>query len=382
MKCLISTTLAFVLGHAVYTGSTTASESEVKVEKVFEVWRGRQDRLHSARFEIAETTVNIAGTLPGKSTSFQHGLIDPKSKSGASLSGPAEDSQYQAKRTVSFEQNRMRHSVEGIQWVPGVEEYLPRQYVRVFDGSVEKAFYGKAGDKVFPLGYVDEKTKVNSDADSRYLHPLLMNYRPFHPTMGRFPLEGWSVVGNGIVGNRNCAILELKSSTWKQQCWVDVEREYILLRYCTKSKSNQDVFQLDISYKPDVVHGWVPINWKAVSCYPESSAISESYTAVVDKYEINIPIELQDFQFEFPPGTLVRHYQKENMYIETGDSPRIITDEEMARHPSYDEILTSPSGMAGLNAGTWQKSVYWIGAALVVGIALYLLRRKIIYRAS
>src|SRR6266851_348994 len=187
----IVTLLALVCFPIAFSSVSTQEKAAVSVEEIFKAWQDRQDHIQRGRFVFTELNTTMARTKPGKATSFAARLLEPGATFTPTL-GPAEDTTCKLKSTLSFDGEKMRYAVEGPQWEAAKEEFLDRLTLTVFNGRVEKSFYGPSDKSVFPGGFVDREAKKNSNADVCYLHAIFMTFRPFHPTLGRFSKEGWA----------------------------------------------------------------------------------------------------------------------------------------------------------------------------------------------
>jgi hypothetical protein len=107
----------------------------------------------------------------------------------------------------------------------------------------------------------------------------------------------------------------------------------------------------------------------------------------VERYETDIKVSDQDFDIEFPAGTLVmderpqpgigRTGTLDYLVMPSGDK-RIITWDE--RHATYKELQETPSGMAGLKRRNHQGLSWFLVANVVLLAALLILvliRRRV-----
>lgn len=359
-------------------GKLTAQEEKDAVEKVIQAWRNRQERTRSGHFIMEESRTFAEGTLTSKANSFRSRLLEPGIQAEA-RNGPFRDTTVEVQSILSFEGDRMRYTIKGSQWAPEREEFLESTYLSVFDGSVGKTFYSDSdGGKLFPLGFIDAKTDKNPDAQTCYLYAIFMNYRPFHPAMGQFSSQGWTMAGKGVVDGKDCLIVENVGNSWTKSCWVDPARDYIILRYTNRTtRGSKDVSKLNISYLNDKNNGCIPSLWKAVLLFPERGTLNEGSTVSVSSYTINPSFEPSEFQFDFPVGTFVRHFQEKDQYlVDKNGGKRIVTQEELNRNVTYAQLRDTPSGMAGLAPSRrWSWPVLLIAGSLL-GIFLSALWRR------
>ncbi len=347
-----------------------AVQNDAAVQQIMNAWKSRQQRVRSARFAIAETLTTGKGTRFGKTFPF--------SAPGGAQPLPSSDVTHELRLTLSFDGGAMHYTVDGPSWVIDEEIFLPRYYVSAFDGVASKAFYGESPGRTYPIGFVNSNNKSNQDANNYHIQAILITYRPLHDAMIGLRPEEWTLAGTkGVVKDRPCLIVEKASGPQRESYWVDPERDFSVLRFL-RTIAGSVQFRLDVSYEHDGSHGWVPSAWNAVMLYPETGRLYESAVVRVTDYHINCPIELKDLQLIFPPNTLVEDYREDTGYIVREDMrKRFITLDERARGATYDQLLGTESGMAGLPETSWLRSwkVLTVGLVLLACIVGAVLRR-------
>jgi len=236
----------------------------------------------------------------------------------------------------------------------------------------------------YPRGFIGGEKVNPDDVNDADLLPLLMTYRPFHPTMGRFKqgvfLREFTIVPEkGIVNGRPCILLREKDSQHGPKLeiaslWLDPSREYVIMRYSLAVR-NKIVLQFDFERYVDQDGEWVPTGWKQVAMR-QNGSLFYSETCKAHEHLTNVSINKGEFGLDFPLGTWVIDRRSSSSpgaateYIIRDDGKhRPITDSD--RGATYEQLLTTEPGMALRASRTWGTGRVWLFAALLlVGILL------------
>jgi hypothetical protein len=106
--------------------------------------------------------------------------------------------------------------------------------------------------------------------------------------------------------------------------------------------------QLDVQYEQGDHQMWRPIGWRLVSysAKGELSGLGAHVTeAKVTKCEINLRLDAELFQLDFPVGTWVDDKRTGKEFIVRANERREITKEE-GNEATYESLLTTETGMA------------------------------------
>ena len=129
-------------------------------------------------------------------------------------------------------------------------------------------------------------------------------YRALDP---RFAFSGRSLrlsPNAEMIGSVTCKIIYFDEGGVRHSIWTDPARDFVPMRFTIGSPLTGEVTtRTDITYRLDPSHGWTPTNWRTVQ--NAAGNLRRSVVARVIKSAINIEIPRQDFQIEFPPGTVV-----------------------------------------------------------------------------
>ncbi len=204
---------------------------------------------------------------------------------------------------LSIDGEMMRHSLEG-DHPHRTEGLVRREYLSVYDGQTSKTYRAPAKTRPHPQGAILDERR-NTDVNSVEVEAILMNYRVLHDRMSpaRPSDLPMAVRDEAVVeiNGHNCRLL----SAGQRHFWVDVDRDWLIVRFDVMFSQNETTQRrLDIDYREDPEHGWVPNSW-TMSRIARSGDLRWSFEATVTEYEINPQIPNTEFQFEFPKGTLV-----------------------------------------------------------------------------
>ena len=141
------------------------------------------------------------------------------------------------------------------------------------------------------------------------------------------------------VGGRICIeVAKDKAPGFSEVFWLDRERDYVVVRK-TITERGFPTWQLDVTYAPDAIVGWVPNSWDYIIRGGKANIIAQSGRSVVRRYEINPDLSDSDFDVVFPPRTRVTDLSsgKEVQYViqEGGEKGVTISGR---KHPTYEQL--------------------------------------------
>jgi hypothetical protein len=345
-----------------------AGEPEVTVAAIFARFGARQRMVETGRFEIAEEVTFPKGSMGNRM------VLSPKRNSAEPP--PLTTVTHPKTRFVSFSRDFLRYGYKGPTWSTQVQEFVEQSYTSIYNGKDSKSFFGNAYGE-HPLGFVRKKNGAHADADDLRIQAVLRHFRPLHSSMGRL-VSAESVLRAevGAIGTHKCAIVDQRAPGGKESFWVDLDRDFIILRIQREYGAGHGFEQIDVSHVLDKDHGWVPSGWRGLvkrsSDNGKSMALAESFVAKVTSYQINAELDSQEFDISFPPNTWVEDQTHEEGYIvKEGGQKRMITSEERRRNPSYQSLLKTESGRAGLPVAS--NSLFVVILSSLIGLGLIIL---------
>src|SRR5260370_823048 len=125
---------------ALASTTTRAQQGKVTIDDILEVWKERQQKVQSARFELT-----CEETIPKGRTSF----MDASRRRAAGMvpetePNPPRDYLVKGISAVTLDGVKLRYSYDHEQWDPVEKKLYPEHYVDVFDGEYFKWFQNPA----------------------------------------------------------------------------------------------------------------------------------------------------------------------------------------------------------------------------------------------
>jgi hypothetical protein len=293
------------------------ADDEVSLSTIVAAWRAREARVSSLDFSWHGPEFQAGAGNERKDFSFEHRM-----------------------RLVVDADERLRIEYEGQEWSPAKGAPVRKESIDMHAEGTRRTFFPH-GEVEFPNAHIGESDKSVVALDVRTF-PLLMNYRPFHQTLGFFDPDKLELTRErGIVDDRACLVLRHSHATagTDQTVWVDPTRSFVPLR-CWITFKGRTTFEIDITYAADEQHGWVPTSWNN-TWLDERGGIVNSKSATVDDYKLNQPVPDDIFRVEYPAGTWVHNYLTDEIYIlRAGNERRPILAGEY-NGTNYKELLRS-----------------------------------------
>ncbi len=318
-----------ILAILVSLPSTTGhvwGQQAVTLEHIEKAWKEREERIRTAHFEWTESRTYGKGTMTGMAAKAK--------RSAVPAPYPPEDVIYTLRQQVSMDERRTRYVVDGYRFSGDEGEFTPGTYWSVFDGIASGMYFGEATDRPTSntnhrLGFI---TKIDrtENIHTRALWPVLVAYRPLLVTEHLLSPGQWRLTGEeGIIEGRTCVLLRKSLRRIEAIWWLDPNRDCTVLR-CQSAVDGSVCSTLDISYKQDSVHGYVPSRWSSTDLIASNMSFDTAATGNVTMFKLNAPIDDMVFTIQFPVDTWVEDGLAGTKYIirENGEK-RTITAEEL-----------------------------------------------------
>jgi hypothetical protein len=360
--------------------STARGDEGDSIDKVFEAWKQRQGRLHSARFEWTETRFyakGSQGSMPAKLTG------PPKTTTLAPA--PSEDVTHKDTHSSLLLSGRLvRYMTDAPEWKRRDARFAPRTYTGAYNGKTNIRYYSELADGSATADDTSHRLGVMSSGERNniiralYLFPFRLHYRALDPEIGLLRAGEWRVADAGVLAGRECLVLRKKNETLGAvTCWVDPKSEYCILRYETYYPNGKVDLRVDIRYQADASHGSVPSHWVAYR-FGTQGQLHESCTGQLTKHEFNPQLSDEAFELPFPEGTEVTdEMTKTSFIVRKNRVKRLVLNEERVRGATYEQLATTETGMAALPPRSKWYLVLWINLAIVaVGSLCLIIRRR------
>lgn len=168
----------------------------------------------------------------------------------------------------------------------------------------------------------------------------------------------------------------------QEKLWIDHERDFLIISF-ESAAGGKLTRRVEISYEQDERRLWQPLAWKtavfSVACEP---VIAQQAVAKVMHSEVSLPLTTEDIAVAFPVGTIVKDSTANATWIALeNDVRRYVADEERRRGATYEELLRTTEGMAGLSdsRGIWPWLTGTAGVCAVV-VMWFVSRRRRAFR--
>ncbi len=275
----------------------------VRLETIQQVWRARQEQVHTARLSWKEQITQPCGSISAHMPRIVRHRLQLTGKEII----PPEDKTLDFSLTLELDDGKARFSYEGMEWAgDNADHYRSIKYASVFDGTECKDLYPDGlGNVSRPQGGIRAETRFR-DAQLYRLRPLLLAYRSLDPSLRPFDLQGFSACAERKnIGGRLCIELEKRVPPLDAflRLWVDPERDFVVLRHTIEENGEVRV-KMDIDYRQDVSAGWVPTHWAIVSNGPDGRIIDSTRGSMITT-EFNGKTDATLFALVFPTGTMV-----------------------------------------------------------------------------
>lgn len=351
----------------------------VTIEQISAAWREREEIFKSADVEYVKT-----GRLVRPPRRTQEPIPELDAPGGA---------EQNVRLRLVLDGELYRHEREGKQWDMNSGSFQEFEYVVLYDGADfhKYAAFPTSNEETHNVGTTiigDDARQRSANLREQHNVPLVQALRPMNPRFGciftsyRNP---WRLGDpNATLHEKPCIILENEFRDGKPaiQWWLGREPGFPLRRIKIMQGA-QPVMQIDVEYREDPSWGMLPVRWSATRYLANSGKLRESYDVDVTRIAINQPVDRSFFRADYPVGTYVREVPEkggDHRYVALeGGARREVTPDELARGVSYEELLQTKSGQAGIPAsGTGAVWLVAVGgaAALLLAAYLYLRRRS------
>ena len=205
------------------------------------------------------------------------------------------------------------------------------------------------------------------------LIPILLWCRPLNPgCAGIDPSTTRALPQRVKMSGRECIVLTRARGRVTDRWLVDSANEHNILKY---EVLHGDVAncQIDISYKLDDTGLSVPSGWKIL--WNISGGMARSSTLVNVTTWVGLEVfSPSDFELVFPYGTMVHDLNTDTKYLVVdGGKQRNVTRDEWRRGATYQQMLSTKSGLAKTTRPTnWRMWITSAAAAVLAASLIFL----------
>jgi hypothetical protein len=216
--------------------------------------------------------------------------------------------------------HRIRYEDNHPNWHLPSGNLIKRTEISLFNGSTAKIFYpnGFSGQEG-PAAGLPSTSQLPQFA-SLLLTPITFTFRALTPDFSNWLQEMKPTGVTQTINGAPCQEYVLKST---RSLWLDPAQDYVVRRLSLQKKG-QMVDQIDITYRPHEIAGWVPISWVHVQRGP-SGAVRRTTTINILEIRVNDPQPPEQFDVVFPPGTTVIDSRNVAVHGDSYDSDYVQT---------------------------------------------------------
>jgi hypothetical protein len=354
----------------VHLGVLIACADSPSVGTIVSAWKSRTQQIETASIDWTEESEILPGSRVGRNQREHDDDLRPF---------PAEPKRITVKNRLRLKGDRWSWSAEGDLWSPELEAFATAKQTWTYNGTsiLHLIDYLVPVDlsRAHDVGFVHQYRGKLTVAMFPQVTPLTNWLNPLQAGHGHFDDQEW--IPTSVVPRLTDAGTELYELVFRHRQGVVPDRLALVagsLGYPVVSYSPAARLQISTEYGFDDEWGVIPKSWSFIRLLPDKVTLGDSTTAEVTKFELNQPVEDHEFDFTIPIDTLVsdfRDKEKPVMYIiKSNGGKRVITQEELQRGATYQQLIKSQVGYAP-GTRTLYESIFWtfLGLAnlLVVG---------------
>lgn len=253
-------------------------------------------------------------------------------------------------RIVIGNAEELRYEHEGLRAVQEIAALAKNRYLRVFDGTTCKSYYGpdQTGQQRFaPLGMIHKEGMNPWDLDASKLSPLMFVYRPFSTDQREsMNFDNVASIEKASLNRESVILIYAKMKRERLMWYVRANDHFQPLRLeripGTARMKNPPRFAIDFQYTKPSAGEKVPhlSGWNFHWYDPETGKPRFSTMAKITKLTFNETPAAREFQFEFPIGTKISNRRTKEKYIlRKGGKKRMLTDDDYYNRVPYKSLL-------------------------------------------
>jgi hypothetical protein len=268
-------------------------------------------------------------------------------------------------RMIADDHGRLRLEYDEKIPSPQGDGYGAKGSLQIFDGRVSKFFQPYSPSVTYPTVTINDGQADSIVRNVRFI-PVGIVYRPIGTTNGFFDRTKLELTSKPAMADGNaCLVMKYQDDT----VWVDPAKNFIPTRYSCTSRG-VTTMSIDIKYSHDPKHGWVPTSWNYAKLSPKGETLT-SISCKAVRYKLNEDIPNDTFEIQYPPGTWVQDWTKNDTYIiREGKGPRPVLAGEFDGS-NYEQLLGSEPPSRG-----------WVTVLVIanVGILIAIIVVAVYYR--
>lgn len=286
MKCVrfcFATMIAIYLAPCLFGDDSTAG--------IELAWRGRQESIRSATFELSIETHHPKGS---QSRAFPNPQIAGKILPGSALN-------HSYRTIVLIEGANVKIDEDGYQWNSTKGEFIKAKRITTSSNKGNQQF----------LESTTGPSSGNVVPSTNYTHFLMPNYRPLvyycrplrtdSVKINQFDIADFQVDGQSLFIDRmKCTPFKSKRMS-QLKLWIDESPD----RFVVKEHLNIGHFAMTTAIKYGKIGGVVvPKEWTLQDVFSDGSNGKQT-RVVVEKFILNETLAADDFEIKYPPNTSI-----------------------------------------------------------------------------
>lgn len=327
---IVKGTLLLALPALFYATTSLAdsADPEFTIDDVANAWEARAKQVQTLRFKWHDKYRLTRGQIHDAAKD----AFDPSNPENRTV--PEKATTYEPLMSVVIDGDNIRYELKDL--TLNLEQKLvPQETIWVWTHD-EYRHLQKAGAVEYPRGHVSKSIYATwHPGDNPYLAPLLMTYRPFHPSLRlfeNFRKRFRPIAGTRVVNGLRCVVLkEIRSSHIVHFLFLDPERNFLLMKSTWEVEGVEKGRLEFLEYRQEN-ENWIPVRW--ISPQQIIGTISGCH---VDDFTLNSPIDSKEFELEFPAGTHL---------AETANPQRYLVDDQGKRQPAIKKRISTEQALA------------------------------------
>lgn len=329
--------IAIVLGFLLASITPPAFGQDVTIEQIQDEWDKRRESNQAFHFIWKGTTFHRKGSI--KSTPFsatRHAAM------------PEVDTTTPFERSLLYDHGKIRtvHSGESLTELRDASsQYRYGVTTMTWDGQRYQSFYEI--EAYHPNGNIGKDS--HSMLSGTEFNWIGVAYGIEFP--GSVDLAKYHIADNPANPDHIVLLHHGRNPQDYAEVWVQAKPPHLFTKGIAKVKG-VPWQTTEIAYQTDPkTNQLVPHTMKHVVL--DSDAVPDFiYEAEIASYNLHPKTSSADFEIKYPVGTCVVDDSvepREHYLLREGGVKRWITDQELRRQATYEELLNSESGQAGLN---------------------------------
>jgi hypothetical protein len=311
----------------------TASELTAKLEKTAE-------RISSSLVRWKERTHLQPGSMTG---------VEGREVDNFGRPFPAVGLDLTVENELRFDESNWLWKRKGMLWENMLERAARKEYVYFYKNDSFTSFTGVDAkpNEWHSLGYISEGRAQFNTSQFPQIAPMFLLARPFDASFGHLAEDRWTrqeKVTASTINGHECATVRFaaKNGDYEKTCSFARDLDWALVRF-TSGRRIKIEFEYDTNNSSEIQ---LPRSWIFELRSPRRRVVERTVRGLVESWDVNVPVDLKDYEVHFPVGTEVIDFTKledgvPKSHLVKVDGIRPITRAERDSKISYVDLLRS-----------------------------------------